>query len=122
MDRMNRMIILSKTPSSRTMRQLFGCVLCMLVIFFSVSVKVAMSQPGRAQKPFASVKLRQRNPDLGLSSNPQVLVTAVLLVFGCIALVCSLALGQLRLVIELSAPTLQCWFSPYLAVRPPPSI
>jgi len=122
MDRMNRMIILSKTPSSRTMRQLFGCVLCMLVIFFSVSVKVAMSQPGRAQKPFASVKLRQTNPDLGLSSNPQVLVTAVLLVFGCIALVCSLALGQLRLVIELSAPTLQCWFSPYLAVRPPPSI
>ena len=94
----------------------------MLVIFFAIAAKASMPQSGTPQKQIASMKLEQRHAEQGLLSAPQILAATALLIFGYFAFFSNLPLVKVGLVIEPSAPALQSWFSPYLAVRPPPTI
>jgi hypothetical protein len=93
----------------------------MLVAFFAISAKAAMSQPGKPPKQLASVKLRQNSTEQNQLSAPQVIASAAFLLLAFIALFYNLPLTKNNLVIEPAEPTFQCWFSPFLSVRPPPS-
>jgi hypothetical protein len=116
------MAILQKTPRRRITRFLLGGVLCILVFFFSVVAKMAMSQPGKAMNPIASLKLKQKSPEPTLQTASQIAPSVAILFFASVAVFFILASAKLRLMIEELEPTLRCWFTPYLSVRPPPSI
>ncbi len=121
-DTMGKMMILLNSHRRRSLRQLFGCALCMLVIFFAIAAKASMSQPGTPQKQIASMKLQQRNAEQALSKAPQLLAATAFLILGCLSLFSSLPLMKSALAMVFAAPALQCWFSPHLVVRPPPTI
>ena len=113
---------MSKTTHRRRMRLIFGGVLCSLVLFFSVAAKVAMPQPGKAFKPIASLKMQRRTPGPAVQAIPEVAVSAVLLLIAFAESFAAPVSAKFSSAIEPQAPAFQCWFSPYLSVRPPPSI
>lgn len=104
------------------MRLIFGGVLCSLVFFFSVAAKIAMPQPGVATKPIASLKMQRKISELSLPATSLIVAAVALLLFSVGRIFPAQNLAKFSLVIEPQAPSFQCWFSPYLSVRPPPVI
>jgi hypothetical protein len=104
------------------MRLIFGGVLCSLIFFFSVAAKVAMPQPGKAFKSIGSLKMQRKIPGPSLDAAPAVAASTALFLFAFVESFSVRTAAKFSLVIEPQAPAFQCWFSPYLSVRPPPSI
>lgn len=104
----------------RRQNYVFAGLLCVLVVLFAIGAKVALYQPGQADKPIAATKLWESTPDLLVQATPPLPATS-LLVFATFAL--SFAIARVSfLSAEQVAPPLQSWFSPYLSIRPPPSL
>jgi hypothetical protein len=105
------------------MRLILGGVLCSLVLFFSVAAKIAMPQPGKAFKPIASLKMQRKIPGPTLQAAPSIAVLAAFyFLFTFAESFAAPTAVRFSSAIELQAPAFQSWFSPYLSVRPPPSI
>lgn len=119
---LNGMMTMSKTVQRRRMRLICGGVLCSLVFFFSVATKIAMPQPGKEIKPISSLKMQREIPRATLQAAPTIAVSATLFLFAFAESFTVPATAKFSLVIDPQAPVFQCWFSPYLSVRPPPSI
>jgi hypothetical protein len=109
------------TMSPRDRLQLWsGVLLCALVFLFSTSAKLATYHHDPADKQIAATKLVQKSVAPAPTVAPQVfLASLVWLAF----LTLSVAAPRKIFIPAMSetAQPVNCWFSPYLAVRPPPA-
>jgi hypothetical protein len=101
------------------LRLLSGVLLCFLLFLFSTSAKLATYHHGPAEKQIAATKLLQKSVAPAPSVAPQVpIASPVWLAF----------LGLHVPVLATTSATprpdraqpVDSWFSPFLAVRPPP--
>jgi hypothetical protein len=97
-----------------------GVLLCSLVFLFSTSAKLATYHYAPADKQIAATKLLQKSVAPATRVAPQVaiasLVWFVLLTLSVPALAATFATAK----DDKTAPV-NSWFSPDLAVRPPPT-
>jgi hypothetical protein len=100
---------------------LFGILLCSLVLLFSTSAKLAAYRHAPAATQIKSMKL----PLKSLASLEEAAVHVTVTLPGALLLASILLeVSFVTLVVrrDETLPALDRWFSPALAVRPPPSI
>ncbi len=114
--------MLRSTEYRMSLRTLFGITLCTLLFFFAVAAKLSLYHPEQAKAPLSATKIWQvsQEPTGEVSSQ---LTTALPFAFLAAAVI-SLApvFVMLLAAVEQTPEPHQGWFSPSLAVRPPPSI
>jgi uncharacterized membrane protein len=110
---------LIKVRQSKT-RLMFGILLCSLVCLFFTSAKLATYRHSTGAKQIASMKLSQKIAAPDLQAAPQILVSSpVWLAFLAMTVA---AFAVIVVIFEEKKPAPgNSWFSPYLAVRPPPT-
>lgn len=103
------------------LRFTFGTILCALLLFFAVATKLAGYYAKDASvKPIAAAKVWQHT---GTVSVPVEKVKQSPALLDVLAVMLSLVLAESwYLSPERPSSAVPSWFSPYLAVRPPPSL
>lgn len=103
------------------LRPIFVLVLCSLLCFFAVEAKAALYQPHQSQvKTLTSTKIWQSDTTPTPHVSPEIQVP--LFVVAALLLIIAPPTNSQESCREQAAVAVASWFSPDLAVRPPPTI
>jgi putative exporter of polyketide antibiotics len=103
------------------LRVSFGILLCSLVFLFLTSAKLAGYRQDSASRQVASMKLSQKSAAHDIQAIPNI--SASSLVWLAFIAMSAVTFATILVVAkEERSATVNSWFSPYLAVRPPPAI
>lgn len=117
---------LTKTRNRLGLRQLFGLLLCLLLCGFAIAAKAALFSPSQAEvKTLTSTKVWE-NDAVPAAAQPSAIVDGLsLFVVGLALLLLRNKLTEAEQRVDppsdVPADSISLWFTPYLAVRPPPT-
>ena len=117
---------LTKTRSRQGLRQLFGLLLCLLLCGFAIAAKTALFSPRQAQvKTLTSTKVWENGAVPAAAQTSTIADGLSLFVVGLALLLLRNKLSEAEDRVDRSseapADSISLWFTPYLAVRPPPT-
>jgi hypothetical protein len=113
--------VIRLTDGRRRLRYFFGGMLCWLLLVYAVGAKLALYHPHRpGAQSVAATKAWQDN---ALPSVESVDIRPAASVLHIVAVLLSLVFVTIW-CISLDEPAIpfENWFSPYLSVRPPPTL
>lgn len=102
------------------LRLLSGVLLCSLVFLFSAAAKLATYRHAPAAKQIAATKLLQKSVAPATAVTPQVPIASLVWVAFLVLPVAPLTTTFATAWPD-QTPPVDSWFSPFLAVRPPPA-
>jgi hypothetical protein len=108
------------------LRQLFGLLLCLLLCGFAIAAKTALFSPRQAQvKTLTSTKVWENGAVPAAAQTSIIADGLSLFAVGPAPLLLKNKLSEAEYRVDATSETpvdpISLWFTPYLAVRPPPA-
>lgn len=105
-----------------SLRTLFGITLCSLLFFFAVAAKLSLYHPEQAKGPLSATKIWQVSQEPTVKGIAQLETAEPFTWLALAAISFAPVFVVLLSTVEQTPEPIRYWFSPSLAVRPPPAV